>query len=112
MHWIITDADTEGGEPQRIGHGYLPYSNCGPAGKPVESKKAWVRDYLTSHGTFFPYEWATFDDDGHAVYSGRCGDLGQADQDNAFAPLDYSAADCGATEMRYRKLGETEWKTL
>lgn len=113
MFWIITAAG-EGGEPMRIGHGYLPLSNRGPGGavKNSEYKLFWVRGYLSSHGTYFPYEWQTLDDDGYLVYSGRCGDLNEANQENAFAPLDFSEADCGATTMQYRKLGESEWTTL
>ena len=114
MFWIITKADTEGAEPFRIGHGYLPFSNHGP-GKDiltVGGKIAWVGDYLKTHGSMFTHEWRTFDDDGGKVYQGLCGNIDEADQDNAFAPLDYSMADCGATYMECRKLGETIWSIL
>lgn len=112
MYWIVT-ASGVGGEHSRIGVGSLPYSNAGPArGSSLREKAAWITNYLSSHGSMFPYGWQTFDEDGYLVYSGSCGDITNADQDQAFAPLDFSEADCGATTMKYRKVGGSKWETL
>lgn len=59
-----------------------------------------------------PYEFRLLDDDGELYFSGKCGDLDNADQDHAFAPLDWAMNDSGCTRMDYRKVGEKEWKTL
>lgn len=59
-----------------------------------------------------PYEFRLLDDDGEVYFSGKCGDLEQADGDQAFEPLDWSESRYGCTEMQYRKVGEEEWRTL
>lgn len=59
-----------------------------------------------------PYEFRLYDDDGELYFSGHCGDLDQADQDHAFAPLDWAANDAGCTRMDYRKKGSKQWQTL
>lgn len=111
MFWIVTEAG-EGGQKLRIGVGDLHEKNLGQRGVSVASRRDWVKKYLNVFGSHYPYQWQTKDDGGYLVYQGRCGDLDEADQENAFAPLDFSTADCGATYMEYRKLGETQWKIL
>ena len=54
----------------------------------------------------FIYEWQTFDDDGGLCYSGIA-------TDETFAPLDFSAADVGATYIKFRRRGSNDpWAIL
>ena len=58
------------------------------------------------------YEFRLSDDDGEVYYVGRCGDLDDAYEEQAFAPLDWAMADSGCTTMEYRKVGTSNWETL
>lgn len=59
-----------------------------------------------------PYEFQILDGDDVLYYSGICGDLDEADQLDAFEPLDWAADFAGATTFMYRKRGATEWQML
>jgi hypothetical protein len=59
-----------------------------------------------------PYEFELFDDDGERYYSGKCGDVANADESQAFAPLDWAMSEAGATYMMIRKVGQTQWEQL
>ena len=96
MRWIIiTDHLDETPNPA---HWFIT------ADMPPGFTKAMVDD--------LPYEFRLRDDDGELYFSGKCGDLAKADQDHAFAPLDWAMNDSGCTWMEYRKVGEKEWRQL
>lgn len=59
-----------------------------------------------------PYEFQLLDGDGEVYFRGKCGDLDNADGDQAFAPLDNYGEGFGCVEMQYRKAGATDWETL
>ena len=67
---------------------------------------------LTNMAKAMPYEFRLLDDDGEVYFAGKCGDLEQADADQAFEPLDWAEPRYGCTEMQYRKRGEAKWRTL
>ena len=58
-----------------------------------------------------PYEFRLLDDDGEVYFTGKCGDIEEADADSAFAPLDW-AESFGCTSMEYRRLNHTDWEPL
>jgi hypothetical protein len=58
------------------------------------------------------YEFRLYDDDGELYYEGVCKDLEQQSASDAFEPQDWAEYDSGCTRTDYRKIGETEWKTL
>jgi hypothetical protein len=115
MQWIITKIGPE------ICDGHLVNTRIGVGRLPEETKRK-IREAEAEHRALlvesiaqdaeFLFEFMTKCDDGHECYSGVCGDLDEADGDQAFEPLDYATADVGATEMWYRRKGETEWKQL
>lgn len=116
MYWIILEAGI-GGEPRRISVGEYPEAirvgvKLMKEKATINARRVAAADVMLSHADKMDYEWRTKDDDGNVVFLGRCGDLTDADADDAFAPLDYSMADCGATALEYRLMGETEWKVL
>jgi hypothetical protein len=61
--------------------------------------------------TGMPYEFRLLDDDGEVYYLGRCGDIADAYEEQAFAPLDWAAGE-GAVSLEYRKAGTTGWEIL
>lgn len=116
MHWMITKIGPEIIDPEltrtRIGVGRLPKETrelIAAASHGAERQKLVNR---IAKNPEFLFEFQTKCDDGNLMYSGVCGDLDEAYEDAAFAPLDYAMADVGATEMWYRRKGETEWKQL
>lgn len=111
MHWIITKdlINTASGDKSRLNY------KCAPRG--------WIKEFKEAHDDVktkmvqrfkeeMNYEFRLFDDDGVLYYEGLCKDLENADQDEAFAPLDWAMADVGATTMKYRKKGAAIWETL
>jgi hypothetical protein len=111
MEWIITrDCITEFGEKTRAGFGMLKNTTIAalpPKGAPErnDAKKAYVAT--------LPYEFRLYDDDNVLYYEGRCGDITQAPEEEAFLPQDWAAADSGCTSTKFRKAGSTaEWEDL
>ena len=95
MKWIVTST---------------PHANCtsvigkhnfpGPVPNPVPDAE-------------FPYEFRLLDGDGNEDLRGRCGDLDEADaQDAAFGPLDAFENTWGCTKMEYRRVGAKKWIEL
>lgn len=115
MHWVITqDLSFTEGHRSRVGYGYLPFGNQGP-GRDLGHREqmGWVKEYMGTHQAMFPFHFRLKDDDGNVDFVGECGDLDQADADQAFAPLDWAMSDTGSTTMEYRKKGTNEpWKVL
>jgi hypothetical protein len=115
MFWMITGMNPEWADEEdmksRIGVGHLPAGWKAQLKATAHEARAqlveqWAQDER------FTWEWKTHDDDDGLCYSGVCGDVSDAAEDLAFAPLDYSMADVGATMMFIRKKGETEWQML
>lgn len=59
-----------------------------------------------------PYEFRLMDDDGEVYFTGKCGDIEDADADSAFEPLDWAMPRYGCTSMEYRRLNHTDWEPL
>lgn len=115
MKWIITKIGPEVWDETlvntRIGVGRLTEETKRQIREAAPEARAALVEQI-AQGAEFLFEFQTRCDDGHECYSGVCGDLDQADGDAAFEPLDYATADVGATEMWYRRKGETDWKQL
>lgn len=94
MKWIVTST---------------PHANCtsvigkhnfpGPVPKPIPDAE-------------FPYEYRLLDGDGNEDLRGRCGNLDEADEEQAFAPLDAFMGSWGCSIMEYRKVGTEDWTEL
>jgi hypothetical protein len=111
MHWIITadHINTSPGDTTRLHYrGTTKAWNLSYRGANPEAKAFMLDAFKESMN----YEFRLYDDDGELYYEGLCKDLDQANEDAAFRPLDWAMNDVGATTMKYRKKGETEWKTL
>jgi hypothetical protein len=94
MDWLILiDHIAEPGEKKVTGYG---------------KRKSKEQDLLVA----MPYEFQILDGDDILYYSGICGDIEQADELNAFEPLDWAAGFAGATSFQYRKRGEKQWNEL
>lgn len=57
-------------------------------------------------------EFRLLDNDDEVYYEGVCKGLDDADQDDAFDPLDRYMHVDGVTTMQYRKKGDTTWSVL
>lgn len=111
MHWIITKdlINTSPDDTPKVGRfcGAKQYAEALRAA-PKDAKEA-IRQAFRDTMNF---EFRLYDDDNELYYEGLCKDLDDADEEQAFAPLDWAMADVGATRMDYRKKGDTEWQTL
>lgn len=59
-----------------------------------------------------PVRFRLLDDDGEVYYGGAiAASWLEGDEDRAFGPLSFGAADAGCTEMQYRN-GHGDWETL
>lgn len=110
MQWMITnDLIPTEGLRTRVGMGLYPAKDALPAHpESIAAQKAAAKQYTAD----WPFEFRLKDDDGEVYYEGRCGDLDNADEEMAFAPLDWAMNDAGCTTMEYRRVGEKEWKQL
>lgn len=106
MFWMITEDLIPVTElPSRVGVGKLPKQLRQPSTPTDQEKRLWIEAQ--------PFEFKLLDDDGETYYLGVCGDLNEADGDQAFAPLDWAMADAGCTTMMYRQKGtKARWETL
>jgi len=94
MDWLILiDHIAEPGEKKVSGYG---------------KRTSGEQDLLVA----MPYEFQILDGDDILYYSGICGDLSQADELEAFEPLDWAADFAGATTFQYRKRGDKQWQIL
>ncbi|MFW6855319.1 hypothetical protein ACODYM_28930 [Burkholderia gladioli] len=115
MQWIITQdlINTDPGEATHVGFGrwtpqtrefWQPGATC-RAEFTLGKRLEWAAT--------LPFEMRLLDDDGIVYYVGMCGDITLAPEHLAFAPLDWSMADAGCTELQFRKAGSNaEWETL
>lgn len=116
MHWIITELGPSIHDYElartRIGVGRLPRATKEAiVAAPDDERQKLVK--RLAQNDEFKFEFQLKCDDGHLMYSGVCGDLDDADESEAFAPLDYAMADVGATIMEYRLKGSKErWRVL
>lgn len=110
MFWIIT-RDVIGDEPLAVGVGKYPgrHSIVNLTG---DERREAVRNTAALPGLWH-YEIRLFDDDGNLYYEGLVGDLDNASEGPAFAPLDWAEANAGCTYMEYRRIGTNEhWRQL
>lgn len=78
-----------------------------------EARRVAVNEFIERNAAELPHEFQLLDDDGEVYYTGRCGNLNDADGDSAFAPLDWATPRFGCTEMRFRLAGTADaWETL
>jgi hypothetical protein len=112
MKWLILKepiAATLNCPPLCIGQGRVKQAHS-PV---IDAASAEARDVLLENYTvLWPYEFQLLDDDGQVYFEGKCGDVNDADQDAAFAPLDWASGYAGCTEMRVRKVGGSKWEAL
>jgi len=100
MNWIIThDPDHQ---TQYTGRYEGKFHNC---------HKFPALAELQALAAKLPYEFRLLDDDGEVYFTGKCGDIMEADADHAFAPLDW-AEQFGCTSMEYRQQNHTDWEQL
>lgn len=59
-----------------------------------------------------PYEFRLLGGDGEIYYSGRCADIAEAGDYQAFAPLDWAETDSDCTCLEYREAGKGSWIPL
>jgi hypothetical protein len=116
MYWMITGIGPEIADADllstRIGAGSLPAEVREMIKKADQAERLKLVERISQNSEFL-FDFRTKCDDGHLMYSGVCGDLDDADESEAFAPLDYAMADVGATTMEYRRKGsKDEWKVL
>lgn len=101
MDWIVTnDPDYQ---KQYTGRYEGGFHNC--------SKFPRIKE-LDEIAAALPYEFKILDDDDNLMYGGKCGDLAEAEELDAFEALDWATDEAGATEFQYRKTGETKWQIL
>ncbi|UBM12804.1 hypothetical protein [Cupriavidus metallidurans] len=113
MQWLILKdlINKPGGStPSRVGRGYIRNENDRNliSGLPREGLKHALKGFTENWSDEFRLK----DDDGAVYYEGRCNGLDDADQDNAFAPLDWAMNDAGCTTMEVRKVGSATWEVL
>jgi hypothetical protein len=109
MRWIIT-RDVIGDEAHVVGAGKYPERDA-VRNLTGEERKAAVAN-VAKHERW-KYEIRLSDDDGNLYYEGLVGDLDNASEGPAFAPLDWAEANAGCTYMEYRRRGTNEkWKVL
>jgi hypothetical protein len=110
MEWIITkDLIAEPGEKTRVGYGALMSATVlmlPPKGAP--DRRAAKEAYVAT----LPYEFRLYDDDNVLYYEGRCGDITNVGEEEAFAPQDWAMNDAGCTSTQYRKVGASKWEDL
>lgn len=119
MQWIITTDKTESGAASVVGDGQyrhpissaVPINSMRRAVPNPKTRLAIIKTEILTEAAF-PFEFRLLDDDSEVYFVGRCGDLDEADGDQAFAPLDWAGPRFGTTTMEYRKVGETVWQIL
>lgn len=80
--------------------------------EPGEQKQAGRGKHSTQDLLDMTYEFQILDADDNLYYSGICGDVNQANQLDAFEPLDWAADFAGCTTFKFRKRGTQEWIEL
>lgn len=101
MDWIIThDPDHQ---KQYTGRYDGDFHNCTKFPRIAE---------LDALAEKLPYEIRLLDDDGNVYYTGKCGDITDAYEEQAFEPQDFFMDYAGCTETQFRKVGTTAWETL
>lgn len=119
MKWIITEDHVNGKEElPTAGPNWetrmVPVTTVGKGlevGRNTTDKldtDARVAEYADG----LPFEFRLLDDDMNVYFVGRCGDLDQADGDEAFEPLDCVGKRYGAVQMEYRRFKDQEWEML
>lgn len=58
------------------------------------------------------FQFQLLNDDGEIDLDGECGDIQNAYELDAFAPLDWASDLIGCTELRFRLKGSKQWQTL
>lgn len=117
MRWVITkdviNADDEKGR-HWVGFGSSKPNNEARRHQPLSHINSFLDKVLNKVEGLaaFPFEFRLLDDDGEVYYEGRCGDLDQADESAAFAPLDWARNNDGCTTLEYRRVGESGWEVL
>lgn len=110
MEWIITkDLIAEPGEKTRVGFGVLKHTTIATLPpKGASERRAAKEVYVAT----LPYEFRLYDDDNVLYYEGRCADITQVPEEQAFAPQDWAMNDSGCTSTKFRKVGATDWEYL
>ena len=108
MHWIITtdrinDAESSCVNKLRASKAFIETLR---AASPKE-RACHIGEFNKS----MTDEFRLYDDDENLYFEGLCLDLDNQDGDSAFEPLDW-AEQFGCVGMKYRKVGEKEWKWL
>ena len=101
MDWIITHDPEQ--QRRYTGRYKGRFHNC---------LRSYGLDSADKLAAALPFEFRLLDDDGEVYFSGKCGNLDEADADQAFEPLDWAERNFGCTEMQYRLNNEQEWRTL
>ena len=116
MKWIITQDNLDSLSSSVVGYGN--YGNASDAithmskSVPNPESRLNIINKEILNPTDFPFEFRLLDDDDIVYFVGRCGDLDEADGDEAFAPLDWAQDKFGTTSMEYRTVGSNAWMIL
>lgn len=114
MEWIIAKDHINKGaqEVSRVGVGSWKKATR-ESWSPGSTKRSdFTLEQRAAFAQSLPYEFQLYDDDGELYYEGKCGDITDAPEHLAFAPLDYGMADAGCTTLKYRKAGVGKWEVL
>lgn len=108
--WVIDrDYLAEGDEPTRIGYGMVDGDEHGTG---LFGRNVTVTTGLRAADVPDPVRFRVLDDDGEVYYGGAIARSWlDGDEERAFAPLTFAAADAGAIDLQYRN-AEGEWETL
>jgi hypothetical protein len=100
MNWVITHDSEQ--QKRYTGRYDGRFHNC---------LRSEILQGVQNLADTLPYEFRLLDDDGEVYFEGKCGDLNEADGDQAFEPLDWAETRYGCTKMQYRKVGNEKWET-
>lgn len=90
MRWVITEDHLGDTLPTNVGKGNFPVHRASE----------------------LPFEFRLLDDDKVIYYIGRCDNPADAEEEDAFDPLDWAMHDSGCTTFLYRANQLSNWETL